>query len=141
MQFRICVSCNSQVRPIEAADAFASMGIDNSFNMESFVEKFKVNIISSSDEEIVFDLVGIDAPIANAFRRILLSEVPTMAVEKVRPAHAMALLCCFLISATSRSFCSKIPRSSKTRCSCTALAWCPSRQTQGSLLTFLVIPS
>lgn len=28
-------------------------------------------------------MVGIDAAIANAFRRILLAEVPTMAVEKV----------------------------------------------------------
>jgi DNA-directed RNA polymerase I and III subunit RPAC1 len=36
-----------------------------------------------SDEEIVFDLIGIDASIANAFRRILLAEVPTMAIEHV----------------------------------------------------------
>jgi len=28
-------------------------------------------------------MVGVDAPIANAFRRILLAEVPTMAIEKV----------------------------------------------------------
>ena len=28
-------------------------------------------------------MVGIDASIANSFRRILLSEVPTMAIEKV----------------------------------------------------------
>ena len=30
-----------------------------------------------------FDMIGIDASIANSFRRILLSEVPTMAIEKV----------------------------------------------------------
>jgi len=30
-----------------------------------------------------FDIVGIDAPIANALRRIMLAEVPTMAIEKV----------------------------------------------------------
>jgi len=30
-----------------------------------------------------FDLVGIDASIANAFRRLLLAEVPTMAIETV----------------------------------------------------------
>ena len=28
-------------------------------------------------------MIGIDASIANSFRRILLSEVPTMAIEKV----------------------------------------------------------
>ena len=30
-----------------------------------------------------FDIKGIDAPIANALRRIILAEVPTMAIEKV----------------------------------------------------------
>ena len=30
-----------------------------------------------------FDMVGIDAAIANSFRRILLSEVPTMAIDRV----------------------------------------------------------
>ena len=30
-----------------------------------------------------FDLIGVDAAIANAFRRILLAEVPTMAIEDV----------------------------------------------------------
>ncbi len=28
-------------------------------------------------------MIGIDASIANAFRRILLAEIPTMAIEKV----------------------------------------------------------
>ena len=39
--------------------------------------------MSLADQEMEFDMVGIDAPIANAFRRILLAEVPTMAIEKV----------------------------------------------------------
>jgi len=30
-----------------------------------------------------FDLVGVDASIANALRRILIAEVPTMAIENV----------------------------------------------------------
>lgn len=33
--------------------------------------------------EMLFDMIGIDASIANSFRRILLAEVPTMAIEKV----------------------------------------------------------
>lgn len=33
--------------------------------------------------EMEFDMIGIDASIANSFRRILLAEVPTMAIEKV----------------------------------------------------------
>lgn len=33
--------------------------------------------------EMQFDLVGVDAAIANAIRRILLAEIPTMAIEDV----------------------------------------------------------
>ncbi len=39
--------------------------------------------MSLTENEIEFDMVGIDASIANAFRRILLAEVPTMAIEKI----------------------------------------------------------
>eukprot|EP00644_Phytophthora_capsici_P019265 jgi/Phyca11/48912/gw1.212.2.1 len=53
----------------------------------SFVEQskrqVKVKIQSLTDDEIVFDLIGVDAAIANALRRILLAEVPTMAIEHV----------------------------------------------------------
>eukprot|EP00466_Bigelowiella_natans_P003416 jgi/Bigna1/57647/fgenesh1_pm.23_\ len=35
------------------------------------------------DDHVVFDIIGIDAPLANALRRIMLSEVPTMAIENV----------------------------------------------------------
>jgi DNA-directed RNA polymerase I and III subunit RPAC1 len=31
----------------------------------------------------VFDLKGAEAPLANALRRIMISEIPTMAIEKV----------------------------------------------------------
>lgn len=34
-------------------------------------------------DEATFSLVGVDASVANAFRRILLAEVPTLAIEKV----------------------------------------------------------
>lgn len=33
--------------------------------------------------DMKFDMVGIDPAIANAFRRILIAEVPTMAIEHV----------------------------------------------------------
>lgn len=34
-------------------------------------------------EEIVFDLIGVEPPLANALRRIMIAEIPTMAIEKV----------------------------------------------------------
>jgi DNA-directed RNA polymerase I and III subunit RPAC1 len=54
---------------------------DNSFVMEEFKEEFDIQIKEASNEKLVFDMIGVDAPIANAFRRILISEVPTMAIE------------------------------------------------------------
>ncbi|CAK4618702.1 hypothetical protein LEN26_020924 [Aphanomyces euteiches] len=51
--------------------------------VDNFKKQFKVKIQSLTEEDIVFDLIGIDASIANAFRRILLAEVPTMAIEHV----------------------------------------------------------
>jgi DNA-directed RNA polymerase I and III subunit RPAC1 len=35
------------------------------------------------NEEIVFDLIGAEPPLANALRRILIAEIPTIAIEKV----------------------------------------------------------
>lgn len=36
-----------------------------------------------TSEEIVFDLIGAEPPLANALRRIMIAEVPTVAIEKV----------------------------------------------------------
>lgn len=33
--------------------------------------------------EMEFDLIGVTPAVANAFRRIMISEVPSMAIEKV----------------------------------------------------------
>lgn len=51
--------------------------------MTDFQQKLKINVIELTDEVIVFDLIGVDASIANALRRILLAEVPTVAIETI----------------------------------------------------------
>jgi len=43
----------------------------------------KVEIVKKEDMFLEFDLIGYDTSVANAVRRILLSDVPTMAIEKV----------------------------------------------------------
>ncbi|KAJ8248494.1 hypothetical protein GJAV_G00242630 [Gymnothorax javanicus] len=58
-------------------------GYDDSWNMKKFEQNFKIDVTRMDEGTLEFDMVGIDAAIANAFRRILLAEVPTMAVEKV----------------------------------------------------------
>mmetsp|Transcript_12738 Transcript_12738/g.23129 ORF Transcript_12738/g.23129 Transcript_12738/m.23129 type:complete len:350 (-) Transcript_12738:13-1062(-) len=67
---------------IEDPSAFGDMKL-NGTALENFTKNVKINIISETDEHIVFDIIGIDAPVANALRRIMLAEVPTMAVESV----------------------------------------------------------
>ncbi|KAE9391214.1 RBP11-like subunits of RNA polymerase [Gymnopus androsaceus JB14] len=56
---------------------------DHSWNLDKFREKLTVQIQRLSQRSIEFDLVGVDASIANAFRRIMIAEVPTMAIEQV----------------------------------------------------------
>lgn len=58
-------------------------GYDDAWNFDKFKAKFRVDIIDMVENEMHFDMIGIDAAIANAFRRILLAEVPTMAIDKV----------------------------------------------------------
>ncbi|KAI9266485.1 DNA-directed RNA polymerase [Phascolomyces articulosus] len=58
-------------------------GIANTWDIEEFKKNLRIKVNRLTPDNIEFDLVGIDASIANAFRRILISEVPTMAIEKV----------------------------------------------------------
>jgi len=62
---------------------YAALDMDNTWDFESFTKEFKINITSMSDEVVTFDMKGADPPIANAFRRILLGEVPTVAISRV----------------------------------------------------------
>lgn len=56
---------------------------ENAWDVEKFKETFDVNISSLSEREANFDLINIDTSIANAFRRIMISEVPSLAAEHV----------------------------------------------------------
>ncbi|MEQ2249992.1 DNA-directed RNA polymerases I and III subunit RPAC1 [Ilyodon furcidens] len=58
-------------------------GFDDTWDMKLFQKNFRVDVVHLDENSMEFDMVGIDAAIANAFRRILLAEVPTMAIEKV----------------------------------------------------------
>ena len=43
----------------------------------------RLEVTHSDDETVEFDLSGVDVSFANALRRIMLAEVPTMAIETV----------------------------------------------------------
>ncbi|KAL4554677.1 hypothetical protein LXL04_037279 [Taraxacum kok-saghyz] len=90
------VFCNNDApthtENIHYSGAYAAMGVDNSLRLDEFRKNFKVKIIKLNEEDMEFDLIGIDASIANAFRRILISEVPTMAIEKVLVANSSSVV-------------------------------------------------
>lgn len=58
-------------------------GVDDSWSLEKFARTFRIGIVSMDDMTIEFDMIGVSPAIANAIRRILLAEVPTMAPDKV----------------------------------------------------------
>lgn len=47
----------------------------NEGTVSNSLDNLKIKILSLTSEEIVFDLIGVDASVANALRRILLAEV------------------------------------------------------------------
>lgn len=56
---------------------------DEIFNIEKFKKNMTIKIEKSSNLELEFDLVGVTPALANSFRRLMISEVPSMAIEKV----------------------------------------------------------
>lgn len=56
---------------------------DDLWNFKTFQKNFRIVIVRINDLEMEFDLIGVPPAFANAFRRLMLSEVPSMAIEKV----------------------------------------------------------
>lgn len=74
---------NSHTRTSTSANMYMPLGVDNSWNFDEFKEEFSITINKNDGETMEFDIVGIDPAIANALRRILIAEVPTVAIEHV----------------------------------------------------------
>jgi DNA-directed RNA polymerase I and III subunit RPAC1 len=66
-----------------SATSYASAGLGNEFSMKDFKKNLKVTIMSCTDELLRLDLSGVDASVSNAIRRVMISEVPTVAIDKV----------------------------------------------------------
>ncbi|KZP28438.1 hypothetical protein FIBSPDRAFT_779819, partial [Athelia psychrophila] len=56
---------------------------DHSWDLVKFAKNLQVKVQRLSGRSIDFDMVGVDASIANAFRRIMIAEVPAICVENV----------------------------------------------------------
>lgn len=53
------------------------------FSVQEAEKSLSVKIMSRTEREMEFDMIGYDPSIVNALRRLLLSDVPSMAIEKV----------------------------------------------------------
>lgn len=70
-----------------AASQYRAAGIDSSFKLQRFNESLSINILRYTDHnpasDMVFEIKGISCAMANTLRRIMIAEVPTMAIEHV----------------------------------------------------------
>lgn len=53
------------------------------WSLKKFKENFKILNLNIEDKEVTFDLINIDTSLSNSFRRIMLSEVPCVAVKSI----------------------------------------------------------
>ncbi|KAI8469325.1 MAG: insert subdomain of RNA polymerase alpha subunit [Monoraphidium minutum] len=68
-----------------AASEYLPVGVDNAWDFREFAGGLSVVVNRVEDDGMTmeFDLIGVDPSIANALRRILIAEVPTVAIEHV----------------------------------------------------------
>ncbi|KAK9500932.1 hypothetical protein O3M35_002094 [Rhynocoris fuscipes] len=74
---------DDEAKDEEVTDLKSAPPSNDIWTVKSFKKKFSVKIIKYDNQEMEFDLIGIYPGLINAFRRLLISEVPTMAIEKV----------------------------------------------------------
>ncbi|CAD5232045.1 unnamed protein product [Bursaphelenchus xylophilus] len=70
---------------MEPEIAFNTFDMQFPKDVKTYLKRINVKLISEEADgmELVFDLLHVEAPVANALRRVLLAEVPTMAIEKI----------------------------------------------------------
>lgn len=86
LEARRIVSVNPEtVTDVSATDIPGHYGPaqDDSWNLDQFKHNLKINFHQNHPHDAQFSLIGVDSSVANAFRRILISEIPTLAIEEV----------------------------------------------------------
>lgn len=73
----------SNTADVEDPDAFRNVDYDNSFTLADFQQNFKIKVLQNTADTLIFEMNGISAPVANALRRIFISDVETMAIDTV----------------------------------------------------------
>ncbi|ENN72737.1 DNA-directed RNA polymerases I and III subunit RPAC1 [Dendroctonus ponderosae] len=65
---------------------------DDHFDAKYFKKKLQIVVIRRNNTDMEFDLIGIQHFLANTFRRLMLSEVPTMAIDKVHVLNNTSII-------------------------------------------------
>uniref|UniRef100_A0A7S1T811 DNA-directed RNA polymerases I and III subunit RPAC1 n=1 Tax=Tetraselmis chuii TaxID=63592 RepID=A0A7S1T811_9CHLO len=79
----VCSDRNYHTSTANSASQFMSLGVNNSYSLDDFKDNFRIEVRKLTDEVMEFDMIGCDPSMANALRRILIAEVPTVAAEHV----------------------------------------------------------
>uniref|UniRef100_A0A383VU15 DNA-directed RNA polymerases I and III subunit RPAC1 n=2 Tax=Tetradesmus obliquus TaxID=3088 RepID=A0A383VU15_TETOB len=74
---------NTHTSTATSASMYMPLGVDNAWDFDDWTGHFDIQVQELSPERLVFDMIGADPALANALRRILISEVPTVAIEHV----------------------------------------------------------
>eukprot|EP00877_Chromochloris_zofingiensis_P010207 jgi/Chrzof1/543/Cz01g19190.t1 len=74
---------NYHTNTATSASMYLPLGVDNGWDFDAFKDEFQVIINHMDQHSMEFEMIGIDPAIANAIRRILLAEVPAVAIEHV----------------------------------------------------------
>ncbi|KAK1067646.1 DNA-directed RNA polymerase core subunit rpc40 [Friedmanniomyces endolithicus] len=86
LQHRRIVNVNAEiVTDVSATDipGHYGPGQDDSWDLNRFAQQLRIDYHQNRPNDAAFSLIGLDASIANAFRRILLAEIPSLAIEDV----------------------------------------------------------
>lgn len=82
MSSKIGVKDNKHNNPLTPEFPGTDFNSSNEFfSLQNFKALTSINIKKLTEEKLIFDLKGVDASLANALRRILISEIPTIAIE------------------------------------------------------------
>mmetsp|Transcript_41917 Transcript_41917/g.96169 ORF Transcript_41917/g.96169 Transcript_41917/m.96169 type:complete len:326 (+) Transcript_41917:79-1056(+) len=60
-----------------------AVSTSQAWSSAAFKQNFSINLLTLSDEHVRFEMMGIEPALANALRRILIAEVPTVAISEV----------------------------------------------------------
>jgi glutamine phosphoribosylpyrophosphate amidotransferase len=72
-----------QVNTVTSAMAYMSVGYDNSWDHEKWADDFQIVVTRREKDLLELEMINVDPSIVNSLRRILISEVPTVAIEHV----------------------------------------------------------